>query len=253
VLGNIFSYVVSPKTKIIAPLVEKFQISSDIFDFGFNHGKQFAFEPGQYMEWTLKHPKTDSRGNRRYFTIASSPTEKLVRLGVRFYPNGSSFKKALLALNSNEKIVGGQIAGDFTLPKDKNQPLVFIAGGIGVTPFRSMLKYLVDKNEPRPIVMFYVNKRADEIAYVDVFNQAQQQLGIKLVYTLTDKSGVPANWVGKVGRIDQILIQQEVPDFKDRTFYLSGPHSMVVAYEEVLRGMGISQSRIKKDFFPGLV
>src|SRR5258708_36963850 len=98
VIGNIFSYIVSPKTKILATLLEKHQISSDIFDFGFAQGKQFAFAPGQYMEWTLSHPKTYTRGNRRYFTIASSPTEKILRLGVRFYPNGSSFKHPLLAL-----------------------------------------------------------------------------------------------------------------------------------------------------------
>jgi ferredoxin-NADP reductase len=253
VIGNIFSYVVSPKIKIIAPLLEKHQISSDIFDFIFNHGKQFNFLPGQYMEWTLKHPKTDSRGNRRYFTIASSPTETNLLLGIRFYPNGSSFKKSLLNLNPDDKIVGGQIAGDFTLPKNKNHKLVFIAGGIGVTPFRSMLKYLVDKNERRSIIMFYVNKRADEIAYGDVFTQAQQQLGIKMIYTLTDKAIVPANWQGKVGRIDAALIQQEVPDFRERTYYLSGPHAMVVSYEKVLRGMGIAEKQIKKDFFPGLV
>ena len=101
--------------------------------------------------------------------------------------------------------------------------------------------------------MFYVNKRVDELAYIDVFNQAQQQLGIKMVYTLTERSAVPANWQGKVGRIDAAMIQQEVPDFRERTFYLSGPHAMVVAYEQVLRGMGIPAQQIKKDFFPGLV
>jgi ferredoxin-NADP reductase/Na+-translocating ferredoxin:NAD+ oxidoreductase RnfD subunit len=251
VISNIYSYFVSPKTKIVAPLIEKKQISSDIFNFVFAHGKQFAFVPGQYMEWTLQHAKTDSRGNRRYFTIASSPTEKNVLLGVRFYPNGSSFKRALIGMQSQETIVGGQITGDFTMPKDKKQKLVFIAGGIGITPFRSMIKYLVDKNEQRPIVMFYANKHADEIAYADVFNQAQRLLGIKTVYTLTGQ--IPANWQGKVGRIDTEMIQQEVPDFRERIFYLSGPHAMVVSYEAVLRSMGIPQKQIRKDFFPGLV
>ncbi|HWY79390.1 MAG TPA: hypothetical protein VNW29_03465 [Candidatus Sulfotelmatobacter sp.] len=253
VIGNIFSYVVSPKVKIIAPLLEKRQISSDIVDFLFAPGKRLPFFPGQYMEWTLQHPKTDSRGNRRYFTIASSPTENTVRLGIRFYKEGSSFKNAMLAMQSNSQIVGAQISGDFTLPKDKNKKLVFIAGGIGVTPFRSMIKYLIDTNELRPIVMFYANKRADEIVYSDIFNQAEKQLGIKMVYTLTDQINVPVNWQGRVGRIDTTLIQQEVPDYMERTFYLSGPHSMVVAYEEVLRGMGIPKKQIKKDFFPGFV
>lgn len=253
VIGNIFSYLVSPKTKIIATIMEKKQIGSDIVDFLFSPGKQLAFAPGQYMEWTLQHPKTDSRGNRRYFTIASSPTESSLLLGIRFYQNGSSFKKALLSMPANSKIVGAQISGDFTLPKDKNKKLVFIAGGIGVTPFRSMMKYLVDKNEQRNIVMFYANKRYDEIVYVDVFNQAQRQLGIKMVYTLTDQASIPQNWKGRVGRIDAVMIQQEVPDFKERTFYLSGPHVMVVAYEETLRAMGVPEKQIKKDFFPGLV
>ena len=93
VLGNIYAYFVSPKTKIVAPLLEKKQISSDIFDFIFSPGKQFAFAPGQYMEWTLQHAKTDSRGNRRYFTIASSPTEKNVLLGVVSIQMAAALKK----------------------------------------------------------------------------------------------------------------------------------------------------------------
>ena len=156
-------------------------------------------------------------------------------------------------MQQNSHIAGTQISGDFTLPKDKKQKLVFIAGGIGVTPFRSMLKYLIDTKDARSIVMFYANKRADEIVYIDVFNQALQQLGIKMVYTLTDQAAVPPNWQGRVGRIDAAMIKQEVPDFQERLFYLSGPHAMVVAYEEVLRGMGISERQIKKDFFPGFV
>ena len=253
VIGNLFSYIVSPKTKVIATVLEKRQAGSDIIDFLFAPGKRFAFAPGQYMEWTLPHKKTDARGNRRYFTIASSPTENTLRLGVRFYQNGSSFKKAMLALEQNHQIVGGQISGDFTLPKDKSQKLVFIAGGIGVTPFRSMLRYLIDTKEPRSIVMFYINKRVNEIVYVDVFNQAQQELGVKMVYTLTDQASVPPNWQGRTGRLDGEMIRQDVPDFMERTFYLSGPHAMIVSYEKVLRSMGVPDKQIKKDFFPGLV
>jgi ferredoxin-NADP reductase len=253
VIGNFFSYIVSPKTRVVATVLEKRQIGSGIVEFIFTQGKTFSFSAGQYMEWTLPHPKTDSRGNRRYFTIASSPTEKNLRLGIRFYPNGSSFKKAMMAMQQNHRIVGGQISGDFILPKDKKQKLAFIAGGIGVTPFRSMLKYLTDKSETRPVVMFYANKRAEEIVYVDVFNQAQKQIGVKMVYTLTEKTSVPSDWKGRVGRIDAQMIKEEMPDFLERIFYLSGPHAMVVSYEEVLHSVGIPEKQIKKDFFPGLV
>lgn len=252
-IGNIFSYIVSPKYKILTYAQQKIQHGQDMIDFVFPLKKKLAFLPGQYMEWTLSHKNTDSRGNRRYFTIASSPTENNLLIGVKFYPNGSSYKKAMAALDGSTPLVGAQVCGDFTLPKDTTQKLVFIAGGIGITPFRSMIKYLIDTNQPRPITLLYSNKTVDEIVYADVFNQAQQQLGIKVFYTLTDITKLPPNWQGMTGRIDADMIAQAVPDFKERIFYLSGPHAMVTGYEEKLKSMGIPEKQIKIDFFPGFV
>ncbi len=251
VLGNIFSYAVSPKYKIMSTVKEKIQTAPNMMDFVFAPEQKLSFTPGQYMEWTLPHKHPDSRGNRRYLTIASSPTEDTVRLGVKFYPQGSSFKKALAEIDHQTPMVGAQLSGDFTMPKDVNQKLVFIAGGIGVTPFRSMLKFLVDTKQSRPIVLFYANKTADEIVYVDVFNDALTQLGIKTVYTLTDKDHLPPDWHGRVGRIDAQMMSEEVPDFMERIFYLSGPHQMVTAYEETLKAMGVPVKQIKIDYFPG--
>ncbi|HEX8931698.1 MAG TPA: RnfABCDGE type electron transport complex subunit D [Patescibacteria group bacterium] len=253
VIGNIYAYFVSPKEKLVAAVHEKVQTTPGMVDFIFLPEKKIKFLPGQYMEWTLPHKNTDERGNRRYFTIASSPTEDTLRLGVKFYPNSSSFKKSLLTMGKNDLIVGGQISGDFVLPKDETKRLVFIAGGIGITPFRSIVKYLLDTKQKRPITLFYVNKTEDEIIYKDIFDEATKELGIKVVYTLTDKDKAPANWKGTVGRIDANMIASQVPDYQDCIFYLSGPHAMVVAYEDTLKIMGVSGSHIKKDFFPGLV
>jgi ferredoxin-NADP reductase len=252
-IGNVFAYIVSPKTKLILTLKEKIQVSSDIVDLIFRPNQKLAFIPGQYMEWTLSYPHPDSRGNRRYFTLASSPTEDTVRLGVKFYENGSSYKKAMFKMDEKTMIIGSQIAGEFTLPNDYAKKLVFIAGGIGITPFRSMLKYLIDTKQKRDIVLFYANKTVEEIVYKDVFDQAQKELNIKTVYTLTGMSSPPLNYHGKIGRINAEMIASEVPDYKERTFYLSGPHVMVTAYDEVLKNMGIKNELIKKDFFPGLV
>src|SRR5579872_7212106 len=186
VVGNVFSYVVSPKQRVLLQLKRKSKLAPDIVDFVFKPSRKLAFLPGQYMELTLAHPHADSRGNRRYFTLASSPTEDVVRLGIRFYEQGSSFKKTLYGVDGRTKIIGTQIAGDFTLPRDPQQKLVFIAGGIGITPFRSMLKYLLDSQQRRDIVLFYANKTADEIVYKDVLNAAHTKLGVKTFYTLTD-------------------------------------------------------------------
>lgn len=238
-MGNIFSYIVSPKEKLILKLKDKLQLAQGTYDFLFGIEKKFAFLPGQYMEWTLGEKKPDTRGNRRYFTLASSPTEGNLRIGVKFYPNASSFKKTLALLKPGEEIVASQLSGEFTLPKDSNLKLCFIAGGIGITPFRSMIKYLIDTNEKGEIVLLYSSKEEKDFVYKDIFAKAQQSLGIKIVYVATDK----------VGFIDEAMIKKEVPDFTDRTFYISGPHSMIDTFESILKKMGVKN--IKVDFFPG--
>lgn len=252
-VGNLYSYLVSPKEKLFLTIKEKIKLSYDTFDFIFPLEKSLPFVPGQYMEWTLAHQKPDSRGNRRYFTLASSPTEDNIRLGVKFYNPSSTYKKTLLNLGQDETIVAAQIAGDFILPTDKQKKLVFMAGGIGITPFRSMIKYLLDKNEQRDIIMVYSNKYQSEIVYKDVFDEAQTKLNVKTVYTLTDTTQLPMGWIGEIGRVNPLMIQKEIPDFMERTFYLSGPHSMVKGFEDVLQQMGVKKENIKTDFFPGFV
>lgn len=252
-IGNAYAYLVSPKEKLLLYLKERIQISPDMYDFVFAPRKKMNYTAGQYMEWTLQHPKTDSRGNRRYFTLASSPTEDTLRIGVKFVPTGSSFKNVLLHMDPKMPLVAAQLTGDFTLPKDQTKKLVFLGGGIGITPFRSILKYLTDKNEKRDIVLFYSNKTASEIVYKDVFDAAEKTLGIKTIYTVTDPAQVPADWKGKTGRVDANMITQLVPDFKQRTYYISGPHAMVTGYERLLSSLGIPSTQIVIDYFPGFV
>lgn len=250
-IGNIFSYTVSPKYKLILSLKEKIKIAPDIYEFVFNANKNFSFVPGQYLEWTLGFKNPDTRGNRRYFTIASSPTEKTLRIGVKFYPDSSSFKKNLISLETGSKILVGQLSGDFVLPKNNNQELVFIAGGIGITPFRSMVKYLLDNNSKLPVTIFYANKNVSDIVYEDILSDTEKKLGIKTIYTLTDLGNIPKNWNGEKGRIGEEMLKKYVPDYNEATFYLSGPHLLVAGFEGVLRKMGIKGHSIKKDFFPG--
>ena len=282
--GNLFVYLTGPKQKLILKLKQKLAVASGTYDFVFapsenagaavmgNAGNflsrqwfnakidfltgqpglgNFNFRPGQYLEWTLAQNSPDRRGSRRYFTLASSPTEADIRLGVKFYNPASSFKYAMLNMKPGQKIVASQLSGDFTLPKDRKEKLAFIAGGIGITPFRSMVKYLIDKNEKRDIVIFYSNKNVQDIAYKDIFDQAKTSLGLKVIYVLTDKKSVQNGWVGHAGHIDGNMIRQEVPDYKERTYYLSGPHNMVTAFEETLKNLGVGHSQIKVDFFPG--
>ena len=251
-VGNLFSYLVSPKTKLVLHLKGRRQIAPNAYEFLFTPSHQLAFAPGQYMEWTLGLKEPDSRGNRRYFTLASAPTEPDIHLGVRFSDQSSTFKQAMLGMNRHSEIIASQIAGDFVLPRDPNQKCVFIAGGIGVTPFRSMIKYLVDTHQPRPIVMFYANHTVKDIVYKDVFDQAEQQLGIRTIYTVSDTKGMPHGWVGLVGHLTPQNIRTYAPWYKDAIFYLSGPISLINGFKDTLHQMGIPDTQIKTDYFAGL-
>lgn len=253
VIGNIFSYAVSSKQKLLLLLQERKEIAKDMYEFTFIPKGNFSFLPGQYMEWTLDHPGIDTRGNRRYFTVSSSPTEKTLNLGVKIIDTGSSFKKYMLSMKEQTTILAGQLAGDFTLPSDKKKKLVFLAGGIGITPFRSILKYLIDTNEKRDIISFYAVKDPSEIVYKDIFDTAEKKLGIQTIYTVTDKELIGQNWKGKIGRIDEVMIKENVKDYKERTYYISGPQPMVQAYKQLLKNLGIAKKNIVVDYFPGFV
>jgi len=200
----------------------------------------------------LPHSKPDNRGLRRYFTIASSPTEPAIRLAFTVeLSNGSSYKKAILNLKSGEKITASQLAGDFLLPKNikksKNIKLGFIAGGIGVTPFSSHLHYMADNNIAADTTLYYCCKKVDEIAYKNKLTS----LDIPLQF-IPVVSGDCSDDGCETGRINLEMLKRRTPDFKERLWYLSGPPNMVDAYTLLLRKAGVFRSNIKQDFFPGL-
>ena len=253
VLGNIFSYVVSPKTKAMLTLVGRVKQTPNIYDFIFESDKKFSFKPGQYLEWTLGHENADSRGNRRYFTIASSPTEREIHIGVKFYENSSTFKRKLFSMKEGGMIAASGLAGDFTMPRNKKRKLVFIAGGIGVTPFRSMIKYLIDMNEKRDIVFLYSNPTLGDIAYKDIFEDARARIGLRVVYAVTRETVPVGNPAYYGGRITGEMIAKTIPDFHDRYFYISGTHDMVTTCDAELAKIGVKKTHIKTDFFPGFM
>jgi ferredoxin-NADP reductase len=138
------------------------------------------------------------------------------------------------------------------MPEDPAEKIVFIAGGIGITPYRSMIKYLLDTHEKRDVILFYSERKPENFVYRDVFDEAEQRIGIKPVYTVTEAQNMSAGgWSGKSGMISSDMIKSEVPDYFERTYYISGPHPMVSSMQDMLHGLGVPRSKIKTDFFPG--
>jgi ferredoxin-NADP reductase/Na+-translocating ferredoxin:NAD+ oxidoreductase RnfD subunit len=247
-IGNIFAYIVSPKVRVGLKLQEIQRVSSSVYNYVFAPSRNFAFMPGQFMEWTLPGVAYDSRGNRRSFTLASSPTEKTVQLGVKYYEPASTYKAALASLVPGDMVYASQLAGDFTLSSNQKQKLAFIAGGIGITPFRSMVKYLLDKNIPCDIILLYSVSDAAEIAYRDVF-QAASKIGVKMIPILTKPPAQPTNLVQ--AKLSSSLIARLIPDYTERMFYISGPNLMVDRAKSYLEELDVAHGKIKTDHFSG--
>jgi glycine betaine catabolism B len=203
-----------------------------------------VYKAGQYMEWMLPHAKADSRGIRRYFTITSAPEETVLRLALKVPDKSSTYKQALLALIPGDKVIASQRAGDFLMPKDATKKLAWVAGGIGVTPFVSQSTEMLTTAEKRDVVLFYATPTAGDAAYVDTLSAATTLIQV------VGGGEVPAG--GETGFVTADVIARRVPDYIERTWFISGPPPMVNATNAALRSLKVPQQQIVRDFFPGL-
>ncbi len=245
-IGNVYSFIVSFRRRLALTFDHKKELAPGIFEFSFLKNSNFDFHPGEYLEWTLGNVKYDFRGQRRFFSIASAPTENDIKIGIKTFEKGSNFKNKLLALKRGDKIYASNLMGDFLLSK-KHGKYVFIAGGIGITPFRSMIKNALDKNEKIDAVLFYSCSEESDFIYRDVFESASK-IGLKTIYICSHPS---EQFKGVRERINSEILIKEVPDYKSRTFYLSGPNVMVNGYKKLLKGLGIRFDKIITDYFSG--
>jgi ferredoxin-NADP reductase len=214
----------------------------------------FWFEPespvdqlaGQYIELVLPHDTPDDRGQKRWFTLSSSPTDApLISITTKFAAeHGSSFKTALQHLKPGETVTLTGPFGDFVLPKDDRIPLVFVAGGIGITPFHSIIKFLHDTKQQRTITFVYsVNNEQEE-----VFQELFEHYGLTRIIVVNKPVGA---WDGETGQLTGKRIIALVKPSPDALIYISGPEAMVEALNDQLAAAGIAKNRLVGDFFPG--
>lgn len=250
VVGNVASFVMSPIVKTKVAIGKRRLYGQDTEDIELIPENTFKYRPGQYIEMTVPHPSADTRGFRRYFTLASSPTESNLRLGVRYYDHGSSLKKRLKSASGDTPISIGQLGGDFILPKDTTLKLAFIAGGIGITPFRSMVKYLSDIGDMRAVHLLYGERSVNDIAYSDIFEEARHKINVTTTYITAAPTNTSSPFV-KTGKIDVDIIRSQIPDYTERVFYVSGPQPMVRSIKNSLLQLGVPKHHIKLDYFSG--
>ncbi len=215
--------------------------------------KPINYLPGQYFYFTLpslKYP--DPRGATRHFTLSSSPTEgKLIRVTTRIRKQ-SGYKKTMDELKIGSIIEGEGPEGTFILDEKEPFPHVFLAGGIGITPFRSMIKYVADKNLNTQIHLIYSNSIPEEITFRnELENWAKSWPNLKLDMTITKPEKSIRAWTELTGRIDENMIQKLVPDFNNCIFWICGPPDMVEAMEHTLGKLNISSGRVRSEKFTG--
>jgi len=221
-------------------LTQKKQETSDCITFIFKPEQEITWQAGQFLQYDLPDSKADERGEKRFFTIASAPFEKNIQITTRVVPgDGSSFKQDLQKLEVGAEIesISGP-AGSFTLD-DPEKNHVFLAGGIGITPFRSILLQLDHEQKPLKIIMLYANRNS-EVVFKDEFDQlAKNHPELKIDYVIDPE------------RIDVEKIKSLVPDLQTPIFYLSGPKPFVDWMKSNLEQLNVPTDQIKTDYFPG--
>lgn len=218
-------------------------IAENIYTFWLKPDRRTTYIAGQYIEMYLPHDNPDDRGQKRWFTLSSSPSEELLAITTKHFGDPvSSFKQHLFALKPGATLQLSEPMGDFVLPKDTSIPLLFVVGGIGVTPVRSMVKWLTDVGEKREITVIYGARNVAQVAFRDVF----EAYGLSPQIILSEAD---ASWDGKTGTITAQLIK-EVSD-ANTLIYISGPEPLTEQLEADLKATGTSPDKLVLDFFPG--
>jgi len=217
-----------------------------VFDL---QGEEVDFRPGQYF-WVelLESQHEDERGLRRHFSVVTSPTERGV-LGVCTRVRDTAFKKTLAELKVGDEVEVEPPKGDYVLPEDTTPHYVFVAGGIGITVFRSMLRYIADTAEPYRVTLVYSNRDRAGTAFLDELSELEQRIpGLRVVLTMTEDEG----WEGESRFVGPGLLSDHLEgELTDHTYLVAGPPPMVEAVVGQLSEAGVPEEQVLPDRFSG--
>jgi ferredoxin-NADP reductase len=231
-------------------LKDKKEICENTFGFYIEKPRDFNFIAGQYILITLPDLKNpDPRGNTRTFTIASSPHESDLMIATRISSFSSGFKISLKNLSRNSLIQISDAQGEFT-DIDIKKPMVFLAGGIGITPFRSMIVHKNKIGFNNFIYLFYSNKRPEDSAFLDELNKIKNS-NYKFIKTMTDMSSSKKPCNQETGFIDKNMLEKYTNNLTDKIYFIAGPPAFVNAMRNILLGTNIDQVDIKFEEFYG--
>jgi ferredoxin-NADP reductase len=232
-------------------LLRREVVAEGTMSFYFNKPTNFQVKPGRYLDCSLVDPpETDAEGNIRTFSIASAPAEKELMVATRM--RDTAFKRVLKTMPLGSQLKMDGPLGSFTLHNNASRPAVFLAGGIGVTPFRSMIVNAAREGLGRPIVLFYSNRRPEDSAFLQELQQiGSRNKNCQTICVMSKMANSQRPWQGATGYIDKAILARFVPDVAAAIYYIAGPPAMVAAMKETLTGVRANEDDVRSEDFAG--
>lgn len=242
----------SPATSAhTAPLTKREEIAEGTMAFHFAKPADFQFRPGQSMDLTLLNPpETDAEGNSRAFSIASAPFDNDLMIATRM--RDTAFKRVLRKASPGLQVKIDGPGGSFVLHRKSEKPAVFLAGGIGITPFLSIIRQAGHDQSPHHMYLFYSNRRPEDAAFLDLLSEAtKQNPNFHLIATMTETDKSHREWRGETGFINKDMLTKHLPSLQGPIYYLAGPPAMVAAMRRILIEAGVDEDDIRTEEFSG--
>lgn len=232
-------------------LKERKEIAKGTMAFLLEKPAGFEFKPGQAMEVKLENPpETDAEGNSRAFSIASAPHEPYVMFATRM--RDSAMKNSLKKIPLGTELQVDGPWGDLKLHTRATRPAVFLAGGIGITPFRSIVLDAAKNKSPHKLWLFYSNHGPEDAPFLEELERAEKENpNFKMVATMTDMKKSSRPWRGKTGFVDKKMLTEAIGDLNAPIYYIAGPGAMLNAMKKMLLEAGVNEDDIRAEEFAG--
>jgi ferredoxin-NADP reductase len=228
------------------PLIGSKEVAVGTMAFFFEKPAGFSFKPGQFIRFSLiDPPETDAEGDARTFSIASAPYEDELMIATRM--RDTAFKRVLKSMVPGDRIVARGPYGSLTLHEDPSRPAVFLTGGIGITPFRSILLQAARDQLAHHLFLFYSNRRPEDAAFLEELSGLRGRLSrFTFVGAMTDMALSNRNWDGITGRIDLDVLKDNIGDLSVPVYYVAGPPGMVEGMTKTLSAAGAPDIRVER-------
>ncbi len=235
--------------KVNIKLNNKHEVASGTMTFHFDKPEGFTFKAGQFADFTqINPPETDAEGDTRGFSLGA-PFEDDIIFTTRM--RDTAFKRNLKQMGIGIEVSMDGPYGSFTIQNNTKIPAVFLSGGIGITPVRSIVLQATHDKTAHKIFLFYANKTPKDAAYLDELTEAQTaNANFKLVATMTDIDG-SKDWKGETGYVTKEMLKKYIGDLSEAIYYISGPPAMVTSIRKTLNEAGIDDDNIRTEEFSG--